>query len=1026
MPGLHEPSATADPLGATAEGAPQGLDPHGVTGARAPDSGSHPTVGAVVARGTTLGRYLVIERLGAGGMGEVFTAFDPELDRRIALKLLRPDVGDGSASVGRARLMREAQAMAKLSHPNVIAVFDVGVLSDRVFVAMEFIRGQALGAWVKAGGHTQRAIVDMFIQAGRGLAAAHSAGLIHRDFKPDNVLVDETGRARVLDFGLARAVETAADAKGIESTMQAMSGDSQLQRDLTQAGSILGTPAYMAPEQFRGEPAGARTDQFSFCVSLYEALHGERPFAGDSFRALMNAVLGGQVRASAPGARVPARLRRVLLRGLQARPDDRFPSMESLLAALGSDPARVRRTWALRLGPACVAGLALFAYARSKSMVCRGADQRLVGVWDEARKSTIHGAFAATGLPFAEDVFRTAAGALDRYTKDWVGMRTSACEATARGEQSAELLDLRMQCLDQRLGDVRALTELFAHADARLIEKSAQAALGIETLGRCEDAERLRAVIHPPTDAATATRVAAIRQDLSRVGAMLRTAKQKEALTLAHTVAANARAVGYPPLDAEARGMEALALRSNGDFKNAETALMDTLFLAIEVRHDALALRALIGLVGVVGHERFEDGERWARCASAFLGRGAGDEEDRARFENNFGNLFYRAEKYEEATAHHRRSLELWEKLEGKLGLDLTGPLNGLGNTLDDQGKYEEALAYHRRNVAISEHALGSKHPDVAFRYVNLGNVLAHQGKTDEARDLLEHALSIQAAVYGPDHVLTAVTRSNLASLLLDLGKYDPAEVLLERSLAALERALGPDHKDLLPTLNDLGRVHHRKEDNAAARKIYLRVLALGEKTGGPDSAIALAARTNLANLLEEEGKLAEAQEIQEGILARRTRVLGPDHADVGATWFNLGNVLSARKKYALARERYERALSIWQKSYGPGHLRVSLALGAVALELVHEHQAEKAVPFVERALAIALEGSALPPDLAATRFILAQAYWDAGRDRKNAVSLAQESERALALERGTAARAQVKRVSDWLAAHRGQAHGPR
>jgi serine/threonine protein kinase len=241
---------------------------------------------SALGRGDRLGRYVIIDLLGSGGMGVVYTAYDPDLDRRVALKLLRPDRGPSWGETGRLRLLREAQAIARLSHPNVIAVYDAGSFGDQVFVAMEFIEGGTLRQWLEER-PPWREVLDRFLLAGRGLAAAHAAGLVHRDFKPDNVLLSRDGRVRVMDFGLARPI---GEPSRMEEWRAPAGSGGNLASPLTQWGEALGTPGYMAPEQLRGEASDARSDQFSFCVSLYEALYGERPFLGDSPREIVDAV----------------------------------------------------------------------------------------------------------------------------------------------------------------------------------------------------------------------------------------------------------------------------------------------------------------------------------------------------------------------------------------------------------------------------------------------------------------------------------------------------------------------------------------------------------------------------------------------------------------------------------------------------------------------------------------------------------------------------------------------------------------
>jgi hypothetical protein len=324
--------------------------------------------------GRTLGRYTLVERLGAGAMGVVYKAEDPELGRAVALKLLHaPDPKLTE------RLVREARSMAQVNHPNVVAVYDVGVADGATYIAMELVPGTTLRAWQHQARHEPNEILLHYAAAGRGLAAAHAAGIVHRDFKPDNCLLGVDGRVRVTDFGLA-----AVQLGGGLAAVRAAGADDALPSDLelTAAGSVLGTPAYMAPEQFTGGNVDARTDQFNFCVALYEALYGERPFAGKTFDELGAAVCDGRVRAAPAGAHVSRALRAIVLRGLSIKPGDRFPTMDDLLRDLGRDRARPwRRTAIVGAAVAAVLAIGLGADAVVRNRV----------------EAQIHQSFAATG-----------------------------------------------------------------------------------------------------------------------------------------------------------------------------------------------------------------------------------------------------------------------------------------------------------------------------------------------------------------------------------------------------------------------------------------------------------------------------------------------------------------------------------------------------------------------------------------------------------------------------------------------------
>jgi formylglycine-generating enzyme required for sulfatase activity len=316
-----------------------------------------------LARGEALGRYIVIERLGAGATGVVYAAYDPELDRKVALKILRRPDGDAGESRRQARFVREAKAIAKLAHPNVVGIFDVGVDHGRVFLAMEYLAGGTLRDWMTTKPRPWREVVKMFVAVGKGLAAAHAEGLVHRDFKPDNVLLDRAGTPKVADFGLARLSGPSEDSIEEDPQQEAPRTDARV----TRTGAMTGTPAYMAPEQFRGKATDGRADQFAFCVALHEALYGRRPFAAQTVFDLAEAVIRERIEPAPKNANVPGWIRRSLLHGLRADPGHRYAKVEDLLSALEADPvARVRRVLAVCVVAVVLAGTFVGLYRRSE------------------------------------------------------------------------------------------------------------------------------------------------------------------------------------------------------------------------------------------------------------------------------------------------------------------------------------------------------------------------------------------------------------------------------------------------------------------------------------------------------------------------------------------------------------------------------------------------------------------------------------------------------------------------------------
>jgi tRNA A-37 threonylcarbamoyl transferase component Bud32 len=437
--------------------------------------------------GERVGRFILLRRLGQGGMGVVYSAFDVELERTVAVKLIRSARAEERE---RDRLLREARAMAKLSHPHVVTVYEAGTVGDEVYIAMEHIDGPTLREWVDTQPRSWRAVIAVYDGAAAGLAAAHAAGLVHHDFKPDNVLVDGDGGARVLDFGLARQLgpQTEAPADGcVQDHSSTHATIDDVETTTITRSVVLGTPAYMAPEQVRDRRGDYQSDQFAFCVSLHEALYAARPFRGDTIAELFANVMRGELEPPPPGAQVPGWLREVLLRGLRVDPAERWPSMDALRSALGRGPYRARRRVAVVGGPVALAlGIwGLGSIAKDDLPKCRDAAQHLVGVWDSPRRETIARVLPDTSAP-------AVLAALDSYAQTWLEGHVEACVAThLRGEQSSELLDQRMQCLTRKRRELAVLVDALASADPNVLSQAEARARALSPVADCADPDFL-------------------------------------------------------------------------------------------------------------------------------------------------------------------------------------------------------------------------------------------------------------------------------------------------------------------------------------------------------------------------------------------------------------------------------------------------------------------------------------------------------------------------------------------------------
>jgi tetratricopeptide (TPR) repeat protein/predicted Ser/Thr protein kinase len=824
-----------------------------------------------VTPGTIIGRYVVLSMLGSGAMGDVFAAYDPELDRKVALKLLKGR--SRSHAAARTRLRREAQALAKLDHRNVVGVHDVGMHAGQLFVGMEFVDGQTLGAWMASAERPWREVLRVFAEAGRGLAAAHEAGLVHRDIKPHNMMIGDDGRVRVMDFGLVRAEGDGQDRDVDETTTLAQlefaAGKLLLDRPLTVAGTVMGTPAYMSAEQFAGELADPRSDQFGFCVSLYEALYGELPFPGVNADEVKIAVNQGQVRPAPKGSTVPGWVRKVVARGLATAPDERWPSMQALLAALASDPAVRRRKWWVA---ATVVGLlgggawGLGHAIQQDAQMCTRMEQKLEGVWDAGRRAKVEAAMIGTKLNYAPATWERVEQRLDDYTQQWVAARVDACEATQGGEQSGELLDLRMACLDDRLLHVRATVEVLAEADETVVNKAVLAVLRLPSLERCADTDALTAEIPPPEDPEVAKRVAALNEQLVNAKALAQAGKYDQSLAVVDAVVSEAGALDHEPLKVRAWLDQGHVQASVGDSERSELTFMQAYELAVGLRMAAESASASTQLVGVVGGRlaRHEDGWRWAMHAKP-LSRAAG---------TNYGRAAY---------------------------------LNNVGHLAESQGKYEEARGYLERALAI----LGPEHPDLAASLTNLGNVAYSEGKYAEARGHHERALQTREKMLGLEHPDVAISLNNLGNAVKSLGKYEEARSYHERALAIWGNALGPEHQYVAFSLNNLGNVTEAEGKYDEARDYYTRALAIREKTLGPEDPRLATCVFNVGNVAGLEGKYEEARGYFERALAIWEAGLGPEHPDLAYALTGLGEVLLSQGNPADALIHLERALTL-------------------------------------------------------------------------------------------------------------------
>jgi len=815
-------------------------------------------------------------------MGVVHAAHDPELDRRIAVKLMH----DAAWS---PHLLREAQALARLAHPNVVTVYDIGDHGGRVFIAMELVSGATLARWLAARPRTWREIVDVFLQAGRGLAAAHAAGYVHRDFKPDNVLVGEDGRARVSDFGLA-CLET--------SPPVAVPPDTRSDA-ITRTSIVAGTPAYMAPEQLDGAASDARADQFAFCVALFEALHGTRPFAGETVGELRAEIERGVVRR---GKRVPARVERVVRRGLAADPRARYADMPALLAAL--ERTRSRRVAIAAAAAVALGGIALVAWRMTAptAATCRGADAEIAAIWNPTRKLSVESAFAATSQAYARDAVAAVEKALDRYAHDWATMHDDACHA------KSDALDLRMQCLAERRAELAATVTLFAAADASVVERAARIASALTPVASCADVAALRAGMPVPPQlraqlAEQARTLAAVR--------VLDSAKRfTEARPQVEAAVTRAVALHFPPAEAEARYLAGSVARRDGDLPAADAHLRAAVRAAEAGRADALRADALVELLAVQTTWQHLDAARQVAGDAAATVQRIGGGRAAAKLELALGDLTHDEGKADDALTHYRAALDAQRRSGDEFAVATA--LKALGSLYIDMGKNVDAEQAFRESHAITTRLLGRAHPDVANALAEIAESLRRQHKHDEALRVLHDALTVAETAHAHEETLVLLLDA-IADVTLDADRPRDALPFLDRAYALLIHG-NRKRTALLNTVRLQGECALTLERyDAALAKFTEAKQLIVEKKGEENVDIAFAEEA-IASVYEHQGKYKLAVAALEHSLALQLRDT-PDHLYLATTRFALARSLWPAGDRKRARELADQARATWAEN---------------------------------------------------------------------------------------------------------------
>jgi tetratricopeptide (TPR) repeat protein len=796
-----------------------------------------------------------------------------------------------------------------------------------------------------------------------------------------------------MDFGLAHTDVPHATPHLEEADV------SEVPEDETDA-SWLGTPAYMAPEQHLGLAADARSDQFAFCVSLYEAFYGERPYAGNTLAQLAISVTTGDVRPAPPGSAVPGALRGVLLRGLALEPSDRHPTMEAVLDALRRAAMVRRRRMLIAAAGLFVAVGGVFASGSSpRAPACGGTDRGALGRHADTLRARLGGDDLAWSR--IEPI-------VAEHDRQLAAEREQVCHAL-RDAPSAEL-DARMLCFDQRRRDLVAVLES-ASAPGELV-----AALhDLPEPQSCTTEHTARTTPGTPRDEA-------LREELATARALKRLGKYAEAERLAVDLVARAAEADDPGLAVEVDLVLGSLQALRGALADAEQTTRRAYFAALELGDDASTASAAIALAELVGAElhRPDEGLGWAAHARAALDREPSTRAE-AELATSLGTIHRTRGELNLALAEHERALELRTRELGDDHLLVADVLNNLGTVLTSQGRLEEAAAHFERAIAIRRNQLGDDHPRVARALSGLGAALyragnyaeaakaftesieiferalgpddvsvarvlnnradlyGYLGRFDEAIADLRRALAIFRRVRGEDAVETALVLDQLGMALNDQGDYTAAVETHQRALAMLESSLGPEHIEVANVLNNLGNAQDYAGQREQARRSYERSIAIFDALEGPPVAKA-GPLSNLGALCDALGDHACAIERSQEALRLREEHLGPDHPETAISLTNVGNLRSDRGEQAQAREMLERALRIFESASGDDAYGVSAIVYALAIIEARDGNWVAAEAHLRRCVEIREAANAAPETIGVARFRWAAALWALGR----------------------------------------------
>jgi serine/threonine protein kinase/tetratricopeptide (TPR) repeat protein len=1020
-PALPPPARPPAPAGPSAAFASAPL-PFGLGGGA---SGPEP----ILLPGSIVGRYAIHSHIGTRGSGALYRAVEPRIGRDVVLQIWRVSTSlPAAASPAGMRFLQHARSLARVAHPNVITIYDVGAVGPSVFITMETFQAPTLDRWLAAAPRKLRKILDVLARAGRGLAAAHAAGVYHRDFRPEHVLVGKAGEVRVIDFGLTRALATAPREVSVSvrapsepglparlqrratsqvtdlefgdfghegateidiSLREAMPTELDMEQDrvfgaeedsterFMRGGEGRSAPAvplspYAAPEQYGGNAVSGRTDQFSFCAVLYHAVAGVEPFAGEGPEAMLDSIRSARITPPAPGRELPPWLDTLIRRGMSAAPEARHESMDALLAEL--DTGRTRRVRQIRYAAIAAAVLGSFAlgafYATVDEDPCESSQARLDAVWNEGVIKSMAASFEASGAPDAQATHTRVVNALDGYARSWLAMSQDACDDTREREaQSEAALAQRMECLSERLHGLEALTRaLTTNVDRSAVENAVDAAARLPSIESCAEAGQDESgAAEPRPDDDERARLAALEAELTDAAAQVDLGQQARVAGAVPALVERARASGSPGLAARAHQLQARVQRGRGEHAQAEASLRQALPLAEQARDVDRAAELWIELVGSVGLDQGRGDEALAlrQSAEAAVAHAHVPAVYEPALLGRLAAVLTELGRHDEARALLDRVPPILAKVRGPESIEEIAPLEALGTLLRRQGQHREALEPLERALTLTEQHFGRAHIRQVPVLMAVGANHLALGQPGSALSSFEHARDIEQAFHGPDTARAAAIDLEIGRAHYWQGLYEQALTTLQHALDIDTRLHGADDARLVPVLALLADVRAARGEHDQARELLERGLAICERALGPEHPDTQQARARLGGVLVELGATDRARALLEGALAALEGLRGLEHPDLAVALSGLG-ALWREDGEKRARRYLDRLVAIERKQYGGEHPAVAAAQTQLGETLLLAERPAVAKASFTRARAILeAEGRAPTPMLA-------------------------------------------------------------